>query len=126
MNEVEAVELQRFVACRTSSITNMRLPQSLSVGYREMSHPALCVVTLGVGSPRREKWQGWQPCGDGWILASGILILMRLESLIIRAHFMRDYTPEKPVDTRRAFIRAQSTSINICVLEPAHRATPNR
>ena len=42
---------QRSVVCRTSSITNIRLPQSQSGGCLMMSHPALRVNHVWVGSP---------------------------------------------------------------------------
>jgi hypothetical protein len=52
-----------------------------------MSHPALCVVTLGLVAPDVNHYQGWQPYGDARILLQNQLPYLRQESLIIRAYF---------------------------------------
>ena len=76
---------QRPVACRTSSITSMRLPQSLHLGEVERAIRLLCVVASGVGGPRHKLalWRVWRTLGD--VPSYGRLwpSLHKSESLII-------------------------------------------
>ena len=52
LNEIEAgnFTLQRLVACRASTITRTRLPQSLPIGNRERAIRLCVSITLGLGS----------------------------------------------------------------------------
>lgn len=107
-NGVEAIKSQRSVVCRTSSITNMRLPQSCTIGGRAMSQNQLrCVITLGLVAPDMISDQGWQPYGDNWSISHGLTFLCQKESFIMLADCVSICRPEKPIPTGCAFIRAQ-------------------
>lgn len=74
---------------RASTIKGTRLSQSLLIGISSRAIRLLCVSRRGLAAPDLNL-SGVATRGDKMILPQELPIFDTLESLIIRAHFIRD------------------------------------